>query len=93
MAQPVVLGLVPEGMAVLRAAEPNVEVTVAVTHRLHKYDGSHMGSQTETVISEMMQGKNKFRTGLRSSEHIVSTQYIDGNWWIFTEEIIMGPVP
>lgn len=66
---------------------------MAVIHRLHKYDGSAREFDTAAAISAMMQGKNPHRTPLRSSEHIVSTQYIDGAWWVFTEEIVMGPVP
>lgn len=65
---------------------------MAVIHRVHKYDASHRNSHTVESLNDMMQGKNKHRTPLGSSEHIVSTQYIDGDWYIFTEEIIMGPV-
>lgn len=66
---------------------------MAVTHRLHMYHGSHREFETPGNVTAAMQGKNNHGPSLRSGEHIVSSHYIDGKWFVFTEEIIMGPSP
>ena len=84
-------------MVVLRAAEPNVEVTVAVTRRVRRYgDLSTRNYDTAERLTEMMNGTHRSSQynkewSLNPSERIVAVQYAEGSWFVFTEELVMGP--
>lgn len=71
---------------------------MAVTRRVRKYAGaSARNHDSAERMTEMMNGthnSSEYNSGwaMNPHERIVSTQYVDGDWWVFTEELVMGPV-
>lgn len=67
---------------------------MAVTKRCRVYIASHRDYEVEKTMTHMMNlGDFKGRSGhgdaMNANERIAAVQYVDGKWYVFTEEITM----
>lgn len=56
-----------------------------ITRRVHKFEGGAGVFSTKERLQTNLDQK------LAPAERIVSTQYIDGYWWVITESFGLGP--
>lgn len=70
---------------------------MAVMKRCRQYIASVRDVGTADVLTSMMNkgdlpGRSGHGEAMNPGERICAVHYADGNWFIFTEEVVMGPV-
>lgn len=69
-----------------------------VTKRCRRYIAPQNDHATPSDLTHMMNkgdlvGRSGHGDKMNPNERIASVLYIDGKWYVFTEEITMGPAP